>query len=155
VTGLTLAVVLQTSILMNTATAPDSYSAARTDSNRSGRPMVVLVGARWCPACVEMKDNVIPKVQRRGILRRVAFALVDVDRQQKLGRQLIADGPIPQVIMYRKTREGWRRRTLVGGQSVETLTAFIEDGIRRSEPAKKAPSAPAKADTAAKPAKSL
>lgn len=135
--GLTLAVVLQTSVLMTTAVSTDSYSAARKDSSESGRPMMILVGAQWCPACVDMKNNVMPVVKRRGLLRRVAFAHVDLDRQQKLGRQLTAGGPIPQLIMYRKTNDGWRRRTLIGGQSVETIASFIRQGVRANESAEK------------------
>jgi len=138
VTGFAFVLVLQTSILMTTTADAHPYSAARKNSNESGRPMIVLVGADWCPACVEMKNTVIPKVKRRGLLRRVAFAEVNVDRQQKLGRQLTDGGPIPQVIMYRKTRAGWRLRKLIGGQNVETVSAFIEEGIRLTEQPDKA-----------------
>ena len=63
------------------------------------------------------------------MLGRVAYAVVNLDRQNDLGRQLVAGGPIPQFIMYRKTREGWKRRRLVGGQSVETVEAFIKEGL--------------------------
>ena len=95
----------------------------------TGRPMVILVGADWCPACQTMKNDVVPQVKRRGLLGRVAYAVVNLDRQRDLGRQLVADGPIPQFIMYRKTREGWKRRRLIGGQNVETVEAFIKEGL--------------------------
>jgi thioredoxin-like negative regulator of GroEL len=91
--------------------------------------MVILVGADWCPACQTMKNEVVPQVKRRGLLGRVAYAVVNLDRQKDLGQQLVADGPIPQFIMYRKTREGWKRRRLVGGQSAETVEAFIKEGL--------------------------
>jgi thioredoxin-like negative regulator of GroEL len=126
VTSLTLATILQASIL---AVGADDYAAARRETADSGRPMVILVGADWCPACQTMKNNVVPQVKRRGMLGRVAYAVVNLDRQKDLGRQLVAGGPIPQFIMYRKTREGWKRRRLVGGQSVETVEAFINEGL--------------------------
>ena len=137
-TGLTLVALVQASILMSTTT--NSYSTARKDCRRTGRPMIVLVGADWCPACVEMKNDVVPKLKQRGLLRKVAFAEVDLDHQKKLGRQLTDGGPIPQVIMYRKTRKGWRRRRLIGGQSVKTVVVFIEEGIRLTEKTKESES---------------
>ena len=45
-----------------------------------------------------------------------------------MSRQLIGGGPIPQLVMYRKTPRGWVRRVLVGGQSVETVEQFINEG---------------------------
>ncbi|MCX7428440.1 MAG: thioredoxin family protein [Planctomycetia bacterium] len=125
-TSLTLATILQASII---AVGADDYAAARRETTDTGRPMVILVGADWCPACQTMKNEVVPQVKRRGLLGRVAYAVVNLDRQKDLGQQLVADGPIPQFIMYRKTREGWKRRRLVGGQNAETVEAFIKEGL--------------------------
>ena len=130
VTGLTFAAVLQASIM---ATGAETYAEAHEKVANSGQPLMVLVGADWCPACVEMKNKVIPQVRRRGLLRRVAFAIVNLDRQETLGRQLTDGGPIPQVVMYRKTRNGWKRRRLVGGQSAQTLETFINRGVALDE----------------------
>jgi thioredoxin-like negative regulator of GroEL len=126
VTSLTLATILQASII---AVGADDYAAARRETTDTGRPMVILVGADWCPACQTMKNEVVPQVKRRGLLGRVAYAVVNLDRQKDLGQQLVADGPIPQFIMYRKTRDGWKRRRLVGGQSAESVEAFIKEGL--------------------------
>ena len=125
-TSLTLATILQASII---AVGADDYAAAQRETTDTGRPMVILVGADWCPACQTMKNEVVPQVKRRGLLGRVAYAVVNLDRQKDLGQQLVADGPIPQFIMYRKTRDGWKRRRLVGGQSTETVEAFIKEGL--------------------------
>lgn len=125
-TSLTLATILQASII---AVGADDYAAARRETTDTGRPMVILVGADWCPACQTMKNEVVPQVKRRGLLGRVAYAVVNLDRQKDLGQQLVADGPIPQFIMYRKTRDGWKRRRLVGGQSAESVEAFIKEGL--------------------------
>lgn len=147
--GLMLAAVLQASMVV---TAADSYTAAHKETSKTGRPMIVLVGADWCPACVEMKNKVIPRIERRGLLRSVAFAVVNLDRQKKLGRELTGGGPIPQVIMFRKTSNGWRRRKLIGGQSAKTVSAFIEEGLRRDGKAKKSGS-DARPQPVAKPKK--
>jgi hypothetical protein len=63
-----------------------------------------------------MKNSVIPEVRRQGGLHRVAFAQVDMDQEQELGTQLTGGGPLPQILMFRKTAQGWKLRRLVGGQ---------------------------------------
>jgi hypothetical protein len=40
--------------------------------------------------------------------------------------------------MYRKTRDGWKRSKLVGGQSVRAVEAFIGKGLERDEATKQA-----------------
>jgi len=134
VTSIGISIVLQASLI---ATGANSYSEARSTVTETGQPMVVLVGAEWCPACVEMKQNVIPKVKRRGILRKIVFATVNLDKQQKLGRQLTDGGPIPQLIMFRKTEKGWKRRKLIGGQSVGNVENFVSQGMELDTSAKK------------------
>jgi len=127
VTTFSLAAALQLSIL---APGADTYAEAYRLTAKTGRPMVVMVGAEWCPACKAMETNVIPQVRRRGVLGRVAFAIVDLDRQRNLGRTLTRGGPIPQLLMFRRSRDGWRLSRLVGGQSAPQVEAFIA-GLKR------------------------
>lgn len=142
-TSLTLATVLQASILAATAggtvgsPAAEDYASARAKTEKTGQPIVILVGADWCPACVEMKKDVMPKIRKQGILKQVAYATVNLDKQGKLGKQLTGGGPIPQMIMYRKTRKGWLRRCLIGGQSPKTVEAFIQRGVELNAAAEK------------------
>jgi thiol-disulfide isomerase/thioredoxin len=122
-----LAAVLQLSIL---ATGAETYAEAHQATSETGKPMVVMVGADWCAACKSMERDVLPEVRRRGLFRRVSFAKVDLDKQQRLGQKLTQGGPIPQLIMYRKTRRGWFRRRLIGRQSYTTVKAFVDEGLR-------------------------
>ena len=119
------------------AQGAETYAEAYRLASQTGRPMVVLVGAEWCGPCQTMKQNVIPQVRRRGLLGRVAFATVCVDRQRELGRQLTRGGPIPQLLMFRRTNQGWRLSRLTGGQSVGKVEAFIDDGLKRDAAEKK------------------
>jgi thiol-disulfide isomerase/thioredoxin len=116
----------------------EDYSQARKTTTESGRPMVVMVGAQWCPACVQMKDNSLPQVRERGLLRKVVFAMVDFDREKALASELTNGGPIPQLLMYRKTQDGWRLRRLVGGQDPTTIENFINEGIELDQASKQA-----------------
>lgn len=128
--ALSVAVVLQAAFLV---TGADDYATAHREVTEAGKPMVVMVGAEWCPACQAMKRTVMPQVRKRGLLRKVAYAFVDLDRDRELGRQLTGGGPIPQLIMYRRTANGWRRKALVGSQSIETVETFIDEGVERNE----------------------
>ena len=111
------------------ASGENNYTEAHAQVLKSGEPMVVMVTADWCPACQVMKTSVLPQVEQRGLLRRVIFAVVNVDKEQELGKKLVAGGPIPQLLMYRRTPDGWRLRRLVGGQSTATVEEFINQGV--------------------------
>lgn len=146
--SLGLTVVLQAALL---ATGAETYSEAHKATTEKGYPLVVVVGARWCPACQEMKANVIPELKRHGVLHDVAFAQVDLDEEQALGTELTAGGPIPQIVVYRKTPLGWRLRRLIGGHDVRTVEQFIMQGAAVED--KSQPQQPAKNKTATASAK--
>jgi len=130
VTGLTLTAFMHLSLLCTDA---ESYARAHKEMIETGKPMVVMVGTDWCGPCRKMKQVVLPEVRKRGLLQQVAFALVNADRERKLAAKLIGKGPIPQLIMFRKTPDGWRRRKLVGGQKVEKVEQFLREGIAQDE----------------------
>ncbi len=129
-TTLGLTAVMQMALL---ATGTETYADAHKATTETGRPMVVMVGADWCAACQHMKQDVLPQVRSRGVLRKVAFAMVNLDQERELGSQLTRGGPIPQLLMYRRTKEGWRLRRLIGGQSPETVSEFINEGLQSDE----------------------
>jgi len=131
VNGLALLAVLQTSLLLGAGPTDGAvpYAVARQKMEQTGTPMLVMVSAEWCAACRQMKTTVIPQVQRRGLLGRVMFTVVDLDREPELGRALTDGGPIPQLVLYRKSPRGWFRRRLVGGQSPATVEKMIRDAL--------------------------
>ena len=147
--GLGATIVLQLALL---ATSGETYAEAHKATTEKGCPLVVVVGATWCPACQQMKTAVIPEVKRRGILQKVAYAEVDLDEDQELGTELTNGGPIPQIVIYRKTQLGWRLKRLIGGQDVRTVEQFIAQGVEAEKGDKEAAAA-RKDPTAGKPAK--
>lgn len=123
-----LAVMLNVSLL--TTANPTSYDEAyRLATADEARPLVVLVAADWCPACQMMKQSVMPQLQQRGSLSRVAFAVVNTDRESQLAGQLMQGNTIPQLVMYTKTDKGWSRRQLTGGQSITDVEGFLASGM--------------------------
>ncbi len=146
-----------TLIVMCTALAAgnesNDYAAAHKVTMKTGRPMLVMVSTDWCAPCQMMKRTVIPQVRQRGLLGRVVFAIVNPDRDRELARQLIGGGPVPQLVLFRKTANGWTQKKLVGGQSVEAVEQFIKEGeVSDAAPPKtpaKTPAGPAKEAPAA------
>jgi thioredoxin-like negative regulator of GroEL len=126
VTTLAIATVLHATML---AAGAETYAAARRTMDESNVPMVVMVGAEWCGPCQRMKRTILPQLRQRGVLNRVAFAQVDADGEAELARKLTGGGPVPQLVMVRKTPLGWMRRKLIGAQSVEAVERFIEEGL--------------------------
>lgn len=108
---------------------PLSYKSAHQQMVETGRPIVVLVGAEWCPACRVMKNTAVPQAQQRGVLDRVAFATVNTDHEAELAKELTGGGSIPQLVMYHRTAAGWQRRVLVGAQSPTAIEGFINQGL--------------------------
>ncbi len=116
------AVALHVSLL---ATTGQSYDEAHRVHVETGRPLVILVGADWCPACVSMKQSIIPQALRQGVLADAAFAQVNTDQQPDLARKLMRGGSIPQLIVYHKSGTGWKRRELTGAQSVTAIQKLV------------------------------
>jgi thiol-disulfide isomerase/thioredoxin len=125
-TSLTLSAVLQLSLL---STGADTYAEAHKKNAETGRPIMVLVGADWCPGCRTMKESVMPSVAKQGLLKKVAYAQVNTDKEAELAKKLMSGGSIPQLIMYRKTQDGWKRYSLIGAQSAAKIEAFIKQGL--------------------------
>jgi thioredoxin-like negative regulator of GroEL len=122
VTALTLSLLLQISAV---TTDGNHYAKAYDTMVSTGQPLVVLVGAEWCPACQQMKNSVIPQVKRQGGLDNVAFAYVNTDTDHNLAGKLMKGGSIPQLILYRKTATGWSREQLIGAHGADETKHFI------------------------------
>lgn len=126
-TSLSLAAILQAAVLSTGAT---TYAEAHQQNAETGRPLVVLIGADWCPHCVVMKRSTVPQLASRGWMQRVAFAEVNSDREGALAQQLMQGGPIPQLIMFHRTADGWQRNTLVGSRSISEIESFLQQGLK-------------------------
>jgi thioredoxin-like negative regulator of GroEL len=150
VTTMLCAAVMQAALLLtgadsNAAAEPvekpletPTYAEAHRVTEKTGKPIVVMVGTDWCSPCQTMKQTILPRVREHGLFRQVAFAVVNPDREGELASEITGGGPIPQLVMFRRTRRGWVRKKLVGGQSVETVEEFINDGLASDAAEKKA-----------------
>jgi thioredoxin-like negative regulator of GroEL len=155
VTQWTLIILFQTAVLTGshnpdnaakTATAartaaPLHYGEAYKQSTRTGRPLLVLIGAKWCPACRRMKSAILPQLSRRNALRQVAFVTIDKDQEKKLASQLMSGRTVPQLILFTKTPTGWKRRQLTGLHTAGEVDSFVHRAIAQTaaKPGQKVP----------------
>lgn len=123
--SLLLAAVLSTVVTDQPAPQQDYAQAYRT-AQQEGKPLVVVVGAEWCPACVNLKSQTIAAMKQAGELSEVSMAIVDQDAQPELAAQLKRGRTIPQIIVFSQTPAGaWKRIQLTGFQSERTMQSVL------------------------------
>ena len=124
-TNLALSIALQASLL---TASGHNYDQAYKETCKSGRPLVVLVGADWCPGCVTMKNSILPAVRRKGRLEKVEYVVVNADQDRALAGKLMRGDSIPQLIMFQKVGSKWTRQQLTGAKSVDETVSFLGRG---------------------------
>ena len=134
-TNLALSIALQASLL-TAGGHTHNYKEAYNNTVQSGRPLLVLIGAEWCPGCRTMKNSVIPALEKKGKLAKVEFAYVNADSQGDLAGKLMSGTSIPQLIIFQKNGKGWTRHQLTGPQSVEETVSFVNQGVTKPASAK-------------------
>lgn len=127
-TSAALATALQIALV---AAAPQDYAAAARNSEELGRPLIVLVGATWCPGCQVMRNRTMPAVAEAGGLEGVEYAYVDADRQPELAKQLLRGSSIPQLIRFDRLGDQWQVRHMIGAKRPDEVAAFVDPGQQR------------------------
>lgn len=123
-----MAALLQTVIV---GVEPLPYDKAFEEASKSAnKPLVVLVGADWCSACQTLKQAAMPQVAKDGVMKEVAFTVIDADRDSEIAKQVMEGGSIPQLVMFSKTADGWKRERLVGAQSPTAIISFLRRGVQ-------------------------
>jgi thioredoxin-like negative regulator of GroEL len=122
--ALSASAALQFAIL---ATGAQPYDQAATQAGENGQPLLVLVGADWCPGCRTMKHSVLTRMESRGSLKKVNYATVNTDQELALASRLMRGNSIPQLIIFSKTADGqWHREQITGTASEGEVASMIE-----------------------------
>lgn len=126
-TALTANLVFQTLIL---ATGAQPYPEAYRQADETNRPLLVLVGADWCPACRTMKHSTLARMEKVGKLKQVEFTILNADHDSGLSSQIMRGSSIPQLVLFEKTATGtWRRSQITGGASEGEVEALISRAV--------------------------
>jgi thiol:disulfide interchange protein len=105
-----------------------SYEKAYHRAQVENKPLVILVGADWCHACRVMKADTIEPMRAEGMLEDVIYAHVDKDAEPELAAKLMSGNTLPQLVVYTKGTDGWKRLSATGLQS----RTRVRDIIRRA-----------------------
>jgi thioredoxin-like negative regulator of GroEL len=111
-----------------------SYAQAYAQSVAQNKPLMVVVGAPWCPACNVLKDSTLKQMAQTGELDEVSLVVVNRDEQPELARKLTkGEQMIPQIILYTHDEDNgnWQRRKLLGFQSKQPIRSLIRRAIGR------------------------
>lgn len=120
-----LALVLSSMLLA----ADPSYQDAYKEAVEKDMPLVVLVGADWCPHCRVMK-SALKKMAKDGELDKVAVGLVNYDRETRLAKQLLTSTTIPELIVFRRRDGKWVRQSAIGDDGGKDPAALVRDLIK-------------------------
>ena len=107
-----------------------SYAQAYTKSLEERKPLLVVVGAPWCPACRVLKESTLKPMAKTGELDDVSFVVINRDENPALAAKLTqGEKTIPQIILYTPAEDGWKRRKLRGFQSKQPIRSLIQKAL--------------------------
>jgi thioredoxin-like negative regulator of GroEL len=128
--SLAATLILQAAFLTSAPAASSlNYRDAYAEAQDSKRPLMIVIGADWCQACVDLKQSTIPEMQKVGKLDGVVLTYIDLDRDPELARQLLGGPSIPQVILFSQGEAGWTRKQLTGRQSSDSLASLVAPAV--------------------------
>lgn len=76
-----------------------SWGEAKALSRADGKPIVCLMCADWCAPCRTMKNEILPALYRKGLLKNAHVCIVDVDQSRALFDSLKQGTAIPQLLI--------------------------------------------------------
>ena len=101
------------------------YEAAFAKAEKEKKPLLILVGARWCASCQIMKRDTIEPMKEDGELKNVVVAYIDKDQRPELAEQLMKGETLPQVVMFSQEAGKWKRFSLTGMQSRKRMVELV------------------------------
>ena len=132
-TFVTAQLVMQVAILSTAAAHTDTYRQAYEQAQERHQPLLVLVGTESCTACETMKTESMPEMKGDGSLDEVAFAMVDRDKHPKLANLLMQGDAVPQLVLYTRVGDQWRRSQLTGASAPSDVRQFIEREVSHAK----------------------
>ncbi len=102
-----------------------SYEDALDQAQKESKPILIIVGAKWCAACEVMKRETVEPMKAAGELSDVVLAFVDKDQRPELAQQLMKGETLPQTILFTKENDQWRRLSVTGLQSKSRIQELI------------------------------
>lgn len=104
---------------------PLSYEEALQQAQKDNKPIMIVVGAKWCAACEMMKRETIEPMKADGKLNDVIVTYLDKDQRPELAQQIMKGETLPQIVMFSKEKDQWRRIAVTGLQNKERMQELL------------------------------
>lgn len=104
---------------------PMQYEEAFKKADKEKKPLLIVVGARWCASCQVMKKETMQPMKDSGALDKVVVTYVDKDERPELAQKLMRGSTLPQVVVYSKRTGSWKRYSVTGMQSKKRVAELL------------------------------
>lgn len=108
-----------------------NYEQAFEKATKEKKPLMVFIGARWCASCQIMKRDTIGPMQESGDLKDLVVVYIDKDERPELAEQLMKGETLPQVVLFNKEKENWKRFSLTGMQDKLRIGELLKKVFKR------------------------
>ena len=110
-----------------------SMGTVKSAAKKSGKPMVVVFSASWCPPCQAMKKTVYPSAKVAALHDKFEWAYLDVDESSnsKVASEFNVNG-IPHIEFLDK--DGKSIGQQVGGVAPEEFAALLNTMLAKATP---------------------
>ena len=108
-----------------------SYRSALSDAKKSGKPVVLVFSASWCPPCQTMKKEVYPSAVVKEYHDKFIWAYLDVDDNdnEKASKEFGVSG-IPHVQFLDASGKSVDKQ--VGSTSPEAFAGKLADVLKKA-----------------------
>lgn len=108
-----------------------SHAAALKASKESGKPVVMIFSASWCPPCQANKKNVYPSKEVKAHHDQFVWAYLDADDDANIpAMQKAGVNGIPHIEIIDKT--GKTIGQAIGGTSPAAFAKVLEEAAKKS-----------------------
>lgn len=109
----------------------DSYRSAMNDAKKTGKPVVLVFSASWCPPCQTMKKSVYPSETVKAFHDKFIWAYLDVDDNdnEKPAKQYGVSG-IPHIEFVDAEGKSLIEKQ-VGSSSPEAFAKRLTDALAK------------------------
>ena len=101
------------------------YEIAYRKARDERKPLLILVGADWCPACKTLKTDTIVPMKESGALKEVVYTQLDKDAHPELANEVMQGKILPQLVVFCQSDTGWKRFSLTGMQTENRVKELI------------------------------
>jgi thiol:disulfide interchange protein len=101
------------------------YEVAYRKAKDERKPLLILVGADWCPACKTLKNETIAPMRESGALKEVIYTQLDKDANPELANEVMQGKILPQLVVFCQSDTGWKRFSLTGMQTESRVKELI------------------------------